>query len=206
VLIHSALGLFDLTALRRLRRVSRQEFRLSIVTLLGVITVGVLPGVVVAVGMAVVQLLARTSRPHDGVLGRTRDSGFRDLTRHPEATPVPGMVIYRFGAGLLFFNADYFKFRVREVMSQADQPVAWLVIAADSMPAMDTTGAATLHELCAELEARGTLVAVAGAHAPVRDMLHNSGLVARIGAERCFVTVDAAVAGLPGGVAIDESP
>jgi MFS superfamily sulfate permease-like transporter len=144
-----------------------------------------------------VQLIARTSRPHDSVLGRTRDSGFRDLTRHHDAVPVPGVVIYRFEASLLFFNADYFRLRVRTVLSQAEQPVKWLVIDADSMPVLDGTGAATLDELCAELAAGGMSVAIAGAHAPVRGRVERSGLVARIGQERCFATLDAAVAVLP---------
>jgi high affinity sulfate transporter 1 len=196
VLIRSAISLFELTSLRRLRRVSRQEFRVALVTLLGVITVGVLPGVVVAIGLALVQLLLRASHPHDGVLGRTGNLGFRDLTRHPEAVAVPGLVIYRFEAALLFFNADYFRLRVRAALAQAERPVAWLVIAADSMPVMDSTGAATLEELCAELAVQGTSVAVAGAHAPVRSMLELSGIAARIGPDRCYATVDAAVAGL----------
>ena len=114
VLINAAIGLFDLPSLIRLRRVSVQEFRLALVTLLGVITVGVLPGVLVAVTLALLQLLARASHPHDAVLGRVRATGaFHDIKSHPEAETFPGLVIYRFDASLLFFNADHFKSQVR---------------------------------------------------------------------------------------------
>ena len=90
VLINAALGLFDVESLRWLRRASPQEFRLSLVTLLGVITVGVLPGVVVAVALALVQLLARASRPHDAVLGRIPGvDGYRDVSGHPDAVTIP---------------------------------------------------------------------------------------------------------------------
>jgi len=91
VLINAAIGLFDLSALVRLRRISRQEFRLSIVTLLGVITVGVLPGVLIAVGLALIQLLARASHPHDAVLGRVPTTGgFHDITSIPKPRPFRG--------------------------------------------------------------------------------------------------------------------
>ena len=104
VLVNSALGLFDLPSLVRLRRISPQEFRLSIITLLGVITVGVLPGVLVAVGVAILQLLAKASHPHDAVLGRIPGTdGYHDIKDHPEAETIPGLLIFRFdcAAGVL---------------------------------------------------------------------------------------------------------
>ena len=127
VLINAAIGLFDLPSLIRLRRVSRQEFRLSLVTFLGVITVGVLPGVLVAVTLALLQLLARASYPHDAVLGRVPTTGaFHDLTTHPQGETFPGLVIYRFDASLLFFNSDHFKSRVRSIVKEAQTGVRLL--------------------------------------------------------------------------------
>jgi high affinity sulfate transporter 1 len=205
VLMHSAISLFDLRSLATLRRVSRQEFRLSVVTLLGVITVGVLPGVAIAVALALLQLLARASRPHDAVLGRARDNtGFHDLTQHPDVAPVPGLVLYRFESALLFFNADYFKSRVREVSRAAPASTRHFIIVAETMPMIDSTGAATLSELCAELTASGMTVAVAGAHAQVREMLARTGLIERIGADCWFRSLEAAVARLQGAVAAPE--
>ncbi len=197
VLIKSALGLFDLRALGALRRVSPHEFRLCLLTLLGVVTVGVLPGVIVAVLAALGQLLARASKPHDAVLGRipgTNDYG--DLTKYPGAEPVPGLVIYRFDASLVFFNADHFKARAKSVIRDDPAPVREFVLDAESMPNLDTTGAAVLDDLRNDLEAAGIAMAVAAAKSPVRGMLERTGFAGRIGADRMFSSVHAAAATL----------
>ena len=195
VLINAAIGLFDLPSLIRLRRVSVQEFRLALVTLLGVITVGVLPGVLVAVTLALLQLLARASHPHDAVLGRVRATGaFHDIKSHPEAETFPGLVIYRFDASLLFFNADHFKSQVRFNVTEAQTGVRYFLLDAETMPLMDTTGAASVEELCAELGERGIVFAIAAAKAPVRFMLDQTGLTQQIGVTRLFPTVESAVA------------
>jgi high affinity sulfate transporter 1 len=199
VLIKAALGLFDLHGLAILRRVSPQEFRLCLITLLGVITVGVLPGVVVAIGVAMTQLLIKASRPHDEVLGRIPGTNaYHDATTHPDAESFPGLVIYRFDASLVFFNADYFKTRVRTVIREALAPVRYFLLDAETMPLLDTTGAASLDELRADLEEKGITMAVAGAKSPVRNMFDRSGLAERIGPERMFHTVASAVEALLG--------
>jgi high affinity sulfate transporter 1 len=197
VLIKAALGLFDLGALSTLRRVSPREFRLCLLTLLGVITVGVLPGVVVAVGAAIGQLLMRASSPHDAVLGHvpgTNDYG--DLTTHPGAESFPGLIIYRFDSSMVFFNADYFKARVRTLVREAPAPPRVFLLDAETMPYLDTTGAAVLDQVCGDLEREGITLAVAEAKSPVRAMLERTGLAARIGRDRIFSTVPAAVEAL----------
>ena len=199
VLINSALGLFDVQNLLWLRRVSPQEFRLSIVTLLGVITVGVLPGVVVAVGLALVQLLARASHPHDAELGRLPGiDGYRNISGHPDAVTIPGVVLYRFDASVLFFNADYFKARVRTVVDAAQPKPRWLVIDAGTIAYIDITGAAVLKEVFEDLTRAGVEVAMAEVKGPVRAMLERTGLSQQIGTDRMFPTIESAVA------AIDE--
>jgi len=197
VLINSAIGLFDFPNLVRLRRISIKEFRLSVITLLGVITVGVLPGVVVAVGLAIVQLLVRASRPHDAVLGRIPGtSAYHDAASHPEAESFPGLIIYRFDESLVFFNADYFKARVRALVREAPAPVRYFLLDAETIPYLDTTGAACLDQVCGDLEAEGIAMAVAAAKSPVRTMLDRTGLVGRIRPDRIFPTVAAAVEAL----------
>jgi len=197
VLIKAAMGLFNLRSLADLRRVSPQEFRLCLITLLGVITVGVLPGVVVAVGLAIVQLLVRASRPHDAVLGRSPGTSvYRDTTTHPEAEPIPGLVIYRFDASLVFFNTDHFKARVRTVVREAPQPVRHFLLDAETMPYLDTTGAAGLDQVCGDLEDKGITMTVAAAKSPVRTMLERTGLAGRIGSNRMFPTVESAIEAL----------
>jgi MFS superfamily sulfate permease-like transporter len=197
VLIKAATGLFDLKGLVTLRRVSPQEFRLCVVTLLGVITVGVLPGVVIAIGMALLQLLVRASSPHDAVLGRIPGTAiYHDLTTNPEAETFPGLVIYRFDGPLLFFNSDHFKMRVRALVGASREPVRHFVLDAETMPQVDTTGAAILEQVRDELEARGITVAVAAAKGPVRDLFERAGLTARFGPARMFPTVESAVEAL----------
>ncbi len=201
VLVNAAIGLFDLPGLVRLRRVSRQELRVSLVTLLGVITAGVLEGVLVAVGVSIVQLLARGSHPHDAVLGRVPGTdGYHDVGRHPAAATVPGLVLFRFDAPLLFFNADHFKARVRTVLGEAAArgEVRGFVLDAETMPGLDSTGAAILAEVGAELAGKGVVFAVAEAKEPVRDMLERTGLERQIGADRVFPTLETAVARLAG--------
>jgi high affinity sulfate transporter 1 len=197
VLINSAIGLFDFPGLLKLRRISIKEFRLSVITLLGVITVGVLPGVVVAVGLAIVQLLVRASRPHDAVLGHIPGTNaYHDTTSHPEAVSFPGLLIYRFDESLVFFNADYFKARVRTLVREAPAPVRYFLLDAETIPYLDTTGAACLEQVCGDLEAEGIAMAVAAAKSPVRTMLDRTGLAGRIGPDRMFPTVAAAVEAL----------
>ena len=197
VLIKAAMGLFDLRGLATLRRVSPQEFRLCLVTLLGVITVGVLPGVLVAVGVAIVQLLMRASRPHDAVLGRIPGTNdYRDTATYPEAESFPGLVIYRFDSSLVFFNADHFKARVRALVRQAPAPLRHFLLDAETMPLLDTTGAASLDQVCGDLKNEGIAMAVAAAKSQVRGMLDRTGLAGRIGPDRMFPTVAAAVEAL----------
>jgi MFS superfamily sulfate permease-like transporter len=194
VLINAGLGLFDLHGLKALRRVSRAEFRLSIIASLGVITVGVLPGVVIAVVLAIIQLLARASHPPDAVLGRIPGmEGYHDVEGHPDAETLPEILIYRFDGALLFFNADYFKRRVRAVVRQATTPPAWLVLDAESMALIDTTGAAVLEEVRQELGEQQIRLALARAKPLVRGMLDLTGFDERIGRDKFFPFVRTAV-------------
>jgi len=194
VLIKTAMSLFDLKALVNLRRVSPHEFRLSLITLLGVITVGVLPGVVVAVGVAIVQLLIRASRPHDAVLGRIPGTNvYRDTATHADAELFPGLVIYRFDSSLVFFNADHFNARVRTIVREAPAPVRFFLLDAEAMPFLDTTGAAILDQVCDDLKTEGIAMVIAAAKGPFRAMLDRTGFTGRIGPERMFLTVESAI-------------
>jgi SulP family sulfate permease len=155
--------------------------------------------VVIAIGCAMLLLLYRTANPHDAVLGRVADTGeFHDLARNSAAQPLPGVVLYRLDAPLIFINADHFKTRVREVIGAAPTSARAFVLVAESMPLVDTTGAATLAEVCEELATAGVTVAVAGAHANVREMLDRAGLTERVGPGHIHATVAAAVAALSG--------
>jgi len=190
ILISSALGLFDVASLRRYYRVSRPEFWLSLVAMLGVMTVGVLQGVLIAVALALLKLLRLASRPHDAVLGLIQSND--DVYSAEEGgKEVPGLIIYRFDSSLLFFNADYFKDRVRALIGDTNPKPQWLLFDAESVPILDVTGADVLDELRAELKGTGIVLAIARAKGLFRVMLERTGVAEKIGAEHMFATVHA---------------
>ncbi|TPW11337.1 MAG: sulfate permease [bacterium] len=154
---------------------------------------------VVAIILALVQLMILASRPHDAILGRIRGTDvFRDIRNAPEAETFPGLLIYRFEASLVFFNADHFKSRVQGVIREAVIPVTHFLIDAEGINHLDTTGADCLARLRDELEASGIVLCVAEARSPVHAMLDRTGLAARIGTERIFPTVAEATRTLSG--------
>ncbi|MCM3903422.1 MAG: SulP family inorganic anion transporter, partial [Pyrinomonadaceae bacterium] len=195
ILVSSALGLFDVASLRRYYRVSPVEFRHSIVAMLGVMTIGVLPGVLIAVGLALLNLLRLASRPHDAVLRAvTGEDGVPCAAKKEDGGKViPGMIIYRFDSSLLFFNADYFKDRVRTVIEQEDPKPRAFLFDAEAVPLVDVTGADALEALCAELEKQGIALEVARAHGLFRLVLERTGVAGKIGEEHIFPTVHAGI-------------
>ncbi|GFE70515.1 Sulfate permease, MFS superfamily [Chroococcus sp. FPU101] len=193
LLISAVLGLFDLQSLKRLYRISIPEFRLSILTMIGVMTIGVLKGILIAIGLAIIHLVHKASRPHDAVLGQIQGvDGFHDIEEEANAQTISGLVIYRFDSSLLFFNADFFKARVRSVVAQTAN-IDWFVLDAEFMAGIDTTAAAKLEDLCHELAEKGITLVVARAKSPLYRMLKRNGLTEIMGQERFFPTIGSAV-------------
>ena len=164
VLISAALGLFDWKAMVRLYRIREGELVVCVAAMLGVVTLGALQGILMAIVLAMLVLLVRSSRPADGVLGRVEGlPGFHNVTRYEGATTVPGLVLYRFNASVIFFNAAYFKRRVLEVVA-AIPDATWLVVDGAPIVHLDSTGADTIAELADELS-RGRNTARIRGHA-----------------------------------------
>ena len=162
VIMVSAVGLFDYKELRDLYEISHRELLLSVGTTVGVLILGVLPGVLLAVALSLFWLLTVTSRPHDAVLGRVKGiKGFHDIEDFPEATTIPGLILYRFDANVVFYNADYFRDRVRAAIAAADTPVEWVVVDASSVNVIDITAVQKVDELREELSAQGIVFAIA---------------------------------------------
>ena len=162
VIMVSAIGLFDLEELRNLYEISHRELLLSLATTLGVLILGVLPGVLLAVALSLFWLLTVVSRPHDSVLGRVKGvKGFHDIDDFPEATTIPGLILYRFDANLVFFNADYFRDRVRALVAASETPVEWVLIDASSINVVDITALQKVDELREELAEQGIVLASA---------------------------------------------
>jgi MFS superfamily sulfate permease-like transporter len=122
----------------------------------------VLPGVLLAVALSLFWLLTVASRPHDAVLGSVEGiKGFHDIEDFPGATTIPGLILYRFDANVVFFNADYFRNRVRAAIAAAETPVEWVVVDASSINVVDITALQKIDELREELSAQGILFASA---------------------------------------------
>ena len=141
-MIASAIGLFEFADLRRIYRIQRWEFWLSMVCFAGVAVFGAIPGIALAIVIAVIEFLWDGWRPHYAVLGRVDDvKGYHDITRYPEARRIPGLVLFRWDAPLFFANAELFHERVLDAVARSPTPVRWLVIAAEPVTSVDVTAA-----------------------------------------------------------------
>lgn len=156
IILVSAYGLFDFPALGTLRKVSAREWIVSLVTTAGVLVFGALPGVLIAVVLSLLWLLWLGSSPHDAVLGRVAGlAGFHDVRDQPDAATIPGLLLYRFEANLVFFNCDTFRDRVRAQVRAAVPGVEWVVIDASPINVVDYTAMQKLDELRQELARQG---------------------------------------------------
>ncbi len=192
VLVSAVIGIFDLPTLAWLRRVRKPEFRLALLTWLGVITIGVLRGVLLAVILAIIELLSRASRPSDAILGYSRERGdFYDLSAHSGLETLPGLLIYRFNSSILFFNTDYFKMRARDALKAADEEVEWFLLDAEMIPAIDATAVSMLEDLQSEFASQDVTLAIARPSRQLRQMLEATGLDSEIGRAYIFANVKA---------------
>ena len=193
VLIFAAIGLFDLASLRRLWRVSRAEFGVAVATMAGVIALDVLEGIILAVALAILLLLKRTARPPDAVLVRVPGmKGFHDIARHPDTTLTPGLLLYRFGAGIVFYNAPYFKKRVLE-LAAAHPGLKWLVIDGSTVNTIDSTGAETIEALARDLAQQGIRLGLAAFRTETREMLQRTGAMSAMEADSVYPTLKSAM-------------
>jgi len=115
-----------------------------------------------AVGLSLLWLLSVSSRPPDAILGRVPGmKGFHDLQDYPEATTVPGLLLYRFDANLVFYNADFVRERIRAAIAASKTPVEWVVVDGSAVNVIDATALQKLDELTDELAQRGIVLAIA---------------------------------------------
>ncbi|EPF1333295.1 SulP family inorganic anion transporter [Pseudomonas aeruginosa] len=193
VLLLAGWGLIDVQALKGFWKLSRFELSLCLLTTVGVLSVGVLPGIFVAVSIAVLRLLYYTYRPSDAVLGWMHGiDGQVELAKYPQATTLPGLVIYRFDAPLLFFNADYFKQRVLAVVDGSERPNA-VLLNAEAMTNLDISGLATLHEVQQILKAQGVHLSLARVTGQTLDLLQRSSMLGEIKPPLVFSSVRSGV-------------
>jgi SulP family sulfate permease len=194
VIVSAAIGLVDRGAWRALRLVSRVELGIAAATLVGVVVLGVLEALVIAVGLSIVDVVRRSAQPHDAVLGWVDRLGrYGDVQLHPSARVTPGVVVYRLDDRLFFANARYVKGRVREALRGAPDPPRWLVFDAEMVAHVDATGVEALRELALELRRDGVELVVARMRPRVREQLEAAGVDETIGEGDFFATIRAAV-------------
>src|SRR5262252_4106358 len=193
VVITAALSLADIPGTVRLWRQRKVEFLLSVAAFLGVALLGVLPGIAIAVGLSILNVFRRAWWPYDTVLGRVEGlAGYHDIRSYPDASQLPGLVIYRFDAPLFFANAKTFRDEVRRLAAAEPKP-RWIVIAAEPITDVDTTAADVLEELDEALNEQSISLVFAELKDPVRRKIERYGLTRTINPDHFFPTVGAAV-------------
>ena len=174
-------GLINIPALRHIKRVSKFEFRVSMVAFAGVLMLGILKGVLLAAFVSVLMLLARASRPHIAFLGRIPGTQrFSDIERNPDNETLPGILIFRVEAALLYFNTEFISKTILDKVRTA--PDTKFVICDLSASAnVDMSGARMLSKMNDDLAAKGITLRLAEVRSSVRDILRAEGLENRVG-------------------------
>ncbi|MGC1192326.1 MAG: SulP family inorganic anion transporter [Candidatus Binatus sp.] len=194
VLVLAGASLFDFESVWKIRDISRSEFALSLIATLGVATIGVLPGIAITVILSLILLIRRASSPYDAILGQVPGvDGFTDISEYPDAQTIPELLVYRFDAALLFFNADYFKKRVRDVVALSAHSLHLFVFDMEAINVIDVTGLEALEEIRSELATKGIAFSVARAKIQIREKLSRSGFEERFGAANFHPSVRNAV-------------
>ena len=194
VVIASAIALIEVADLRRIYRMQRWEFWLSMLCLAGVAVFGALPGIGLAIAIAVMEFLWDGWRPYSAVLGRVDNvKGYHDISRYPESRQIPGLLLFRWDAPLFFANAELFRDRVMMAVESSPTQVNWIVVGAEPVTSIDVTSADTLDELDHTLAKAGIRLCIAEMKDPVKEKLKRFGLFSQFGEERFFATLGEAV-------------
>ncbi|MBE2234762.1 MAG: SulP family inorganic anion transporter [Anaerolinea sp.] len=196
VIIVASLGLLDVAAFRFLRQVRPAEFWLAIVTALGVLTVGILQGILVAVMLSLINVIFHISRPHDALLDDVDAAGgtiYREVADKETALTEPGLIVYRFDAPLVFANAAFFSERLAELVANAGPGLQCVILDAEAISDFDSTAAEALESLDADLDRLNVELWIARANGPLRELLTSTGLTKRLGTEHIYPSVRAAV-------------
>ena len=194
IIIAASLSLFDLVELRRFWVVRKSEFVLAIVAILGVALVGVLEGIVIAVVISVFQLFQRAWRPYAAVLGKVEGvPGYHDITRYPNASQLPGLLMVRWEATLFFANANLFRNGIRKLVARTDPAPKWIIVTAESINDIDTTAGDMLVDLDLELNAAGIHLVFAELKSTVKEKIEDYGLLETIDQRHFYPTIEVAV-------------
>ena len=191
IMIVAMFGLLDIAYFRRLRRINNAELAYGMATLLGVLLLGILEGVALGVVLALAVLIRQVSRPATAVLGRLPGTkAYRDIAVHASAEAIPGLLIFRFDAPVIFPNASYFADEVLRLIAEAAAPVSEVLVPAQQINLLDSTGAGRLAKLQAELKAKGIAFSFAEVKNALREAMRRTGLEGEIGADHFYESIE----------------
>ena len=194
VVIAAAIGLFEFADLARIWRIQRWECWLSIACFAGVAWLGAIPGIGIAIVIAVIEFLWDGWRPYSAVLGRVNGlRGYHDTQRYPDARLVPGLVIFRWDAPLFFANAELFQERVLEAVAASPTTVRRVIVTAEPITSVDVTSADMLLELAAKLRESGIELRFAEMKSRVMDKFERFELLPALNEPLFYPTLGAAV-------------
>jgi SulP family sulfate permease len=193
ILVNAGIHLIEVREYRTLLRISPRAALVAIIVAGGVLIVGVIPGILIGVGLSLIYVLARLARPYDAVLQEVTGTGFHDVGDHLESHTVPGLIAYRFYAPLFFANAEHFVRRIRTLVANSPEPVKWVLVDVQAVTEIDVTGAEAVHRLAEDLARRGIALTFARANRPLREAVDRIGLGEQLGDERLFPSVHAAI-------------
>ncbi|ELP5728598.1 SulP family inorganic anion transporter [Vibrio vulnificus] len=176
VLIIASLSLLDLKGIWTLRKRDKDAFYLAAITFVSVLVVGVIPGITLAVLLGLFQFLRIVMRPSDQILGLDEEGTIRTVDATGKASPIPGMVIYRFNSPLTYFNAPYFKRRLLEHTEHSKDIGCVVVDAVSSFTHLDLSVMATLSDVHETLKKRGIRLILAGRKRSLRQWCEVSGI------------------------------
>jgi MFS superfamily sulfate permease-like transporter len=194
VLVFASVTLFNVSTLRRMWSVDKTAVGLSVITTLGVVAFGAIQAILVAVVLSLIQFVKLVARPNDEVLGKVeRMRGLHSIERHPEAQPIPGVVIYRFSSPITFFNCTYFKQRAILAAQTAGPELKYFVLDAIPIGMIDVTGLYALGDLKTELNQRGITLFIAGRRTELLDWFRKTGVYRQEFDDLFFATLHEAV-------------
>ncbi|HLB48008.1 MAG TPA: SulP family inorganic anion transporter [Anaerolineales bacterium] len=195
LIIHAVWHIIASRQLEQVRLVSRTEFWLGMLALAGVLLIDVLQGMIIGIVASLLFVIYRSSRPHISSLGRVPDTpgAYSDLTRHPENTPVPGVLILRLDGPMYYANALTIRDRIKAMIAKAEPLPRVVIFDASAQDQIDVTSVEVLKSLIKELRGNGIAVYAAEVHAPVREFSRRAGLLEFIGENQLFPNVDTAV-------------
>jgi high affinity sulfate transporter 1 len=194
IVIQAMSGLLNFAYFKRLLRIDKAEFAYAMAALFGVLVLGIMQGVALGVVLSIVVLIKRVSRPATAVLGKLPGTeNYRDINIHKEAETFPGLLIFRFDAPVIFINASFFASRVRHLIDEAPILIREVVVEAQQINQLDSTGADALEKLKDELDVKDIVFSFAEVKSGVKEAMRRTGLENIIGADNFYKSLEEGV-------------